>query len=213
MWITEANGYASPILLPYQHPMVEANGRYSFRWANRFSSKISQATQNSISANGHNESALNFYLKSLVISTDYFNLPVRSDDHVFRRMIKSCNALGNNTQAAALCQFLEEPDYVVAFHILAEQKQCNDAVDAYYHCFFDVNILEYLIYLHNKKGELQRRRRAVQVIGLLELNSNNNEEIQRETINLRKSTFLRALTKQYVHWFYFVCLLYICLKS
>lgn len=153
----------------------------------------------SLTANGHNESALNYYLKSLLISTDYFNLPVRNDDHVFRRMIKSCMALGCYTQAAVLCQFLEEPDYVLAFHILAEQKLCNDAVDAYYHCFFDTNILEYLIHLHHKKGEFQRRKKAIQIMGLLELNSNNNEEIVRETNNLRKSMFLRSLTKQYVH--------------
>lgn len=124
---------------------------------------------------------------------------MRNDDHVFRRMIKSCMALGCYTQAAVLCQFLEEPDYALAFHILAEQKLCNDAVDAYYHCFFDTNILEYLIHLHHKKGEFQRRKKAIQIMGMLELNSNNNEEILRETNNLRKSMFLRSLIKQYVH--------------
>ncbi len=35
-------------------------------------------------------------------------------------------------------------------------------------------------------------------MGLLELNSNNNEEIQREAMYLRKSQFLRTLAKQYV---------------
>lgn len=113
-------------------------------------------------------------------------------------MIKCCTSLGCNTQAAVLCQFLEDPDYTLAFRILSDQKTCNDAVDAYYHCFWDTNILEYLIYVHNKKGEFQRRKCAIQVIGLLELNSNNNEEIQREASNLRKSTFLRAMCKQYV---------------
>lgn len=79
-----------------------------------------------------------------------------------------------------------------------EQKPCNDAVDAYYHCFWDTNILEYLIHMHNRRGEFQRRKCAVQIMGMLELNSNNNEEIQREASNLRKSVFLRALCKQYV---------------
>ncbi|EEB20551.1 hypothetical protein Phum_PHUM622080 [Pediculus humanus corporis] len=37
----------------------------------------------------------------------------------------------------------------------------------------------------------------VKLIGLLELNSNNNEEIQREAANLRKKLFLRAMTNQY----------------
>lgn len=38
----------------------------------------------------------------------------------------------------------------------------------------------------------------IKVIGLLELNANNNEEIQREAANIRKSRFLRALARQYV---------------
>ncbi|XP_060527282.1 integrator complex subunit 8 isoform X2 [Cylas formicarius] len=149
-------------------------------------------------ANGNYKISLSFYLKSLLICSDYFNIPVRNDDHVFRRMIKCCQAMGCSTQAAVLCQFLEEPDYTLAFRILSEQKTCNDAVDAYYHCFWDTNILEFLIYIHNRRGEFQRRKAAVQVIGMLELNSNNNEEIQREASNLRKSVFLRALCKQYV---------------
>jgi integrator complex subunit 8 len=38
----------------------------------------------------------------------------------------------------------------------------------------------------------------IKVIGLLELNANNNEEIQREAANIRKSRFLRAMARQYV---------------
>ncbi|CAH1117237.1 unnamed protein product [Phaedon cochleariae] len=149
-------------------------------------------------ANGHYRVSLSYYLKTLLIVHDYFNVPIRNDDHVFRRMIKCCTVLGSHTQAAVLCQFLEETDYTLAFRILSEQKNCTDAVDAYYHCFWDISILEYLIHTHHKKGEYQRRKCAIQVMGMLELNSSNNEEIQREACNLRKSTFLRGLCKQYV---------------
>ncbi|XP_076267977.1 integrator complex subunit 8 isoform X1 [Rhynchophorus ferrugineus] len=149
-------------------------------------------------ANANYKISMSYYLKSLIICNDYFNIPVRYDDHVTRRMIKCCQALGCYTQAAVLCQFLEDPDYSLAFRILGEQKPCNDAVDAYYHCFWDTNILEFLIHIHNRRGEFQRRKCATQVIGMLELNSSNNEEIQREASNLRKSIFLRALCKQYV---------------
>ena len=38
----------------------------------------------------------------------------------------------------------------------------------------------------------------IKVIGLLELNANNNEEIQREAANIQKSHFLRAMARQYV---------------
>ncbi|CAG9764754.1 unnamed protein product [Ceutorhynchus assimilis] len=149
-------------------------------------------------ANNFYKKSLSFYLKSLMICYDNFNIPIRYDEHIFRRMIKCCQALNCFTQAAVLCQFLEEPDYALAFRILGEQKACNDAMDAYYHCFWDTNILEFLIYSHNRRGEFQRKKFAIQVMGMLEINSNNNEEIQREASNLRKSIFLRDLCKQYV---------------
>lgn len=38
----------------------------------------------------------------------------------------------------------------------------------------------------------------VRIIGLLELNANNNEEIKREAENIRKNYFLRALAAQYL---------------
>ncbi|GJQ85413.1 hypothetical protein Trydic_g23844 [Trypoxylus dichotomus] len=145
------------------------------------------------------ENALNYYLKSLIMCNEYFNIPIRQDDHIYRRMIKSCASLGCYTQAAVLCQFLDEPDYLSAFRFLSEQKSCNDAVDAYYNYFWDTNILEFLIHVHNKKGEFQRRKKAIEIMGLLELNANNNEEILREASNHRKSTFLRALCKQFVY--------------
>ncbi|KAF5275218.1 hypothetical protein FQR65_LT04252 [Abscondita terminalis] len=148
---------------------------------------------------GHYEEALNYYLKTLIISSDNFNLPIRYDDQIIRRMIKSCSILNCYTQAAILCQFLEDPDYTLAFHNLAEQKLCSDALDAYYHCFWNNSILEFLVNFHHKRSEFRRRKRAVQVMGLLELNSNNNEEIQHEANNLRKNVFLRALYKLYVH--------------
>ncbi|CAH1998742.1 unnamed protein product [Acanthoscelides obtectus] len=149
-------------------------------------------------ASCHYRISLSYYLKSLSIYYDYFNIPVRPDDPIFRRMIKCCTTLGCHTQAAVLCQFLEETDYTLAFRILSDPKTCNDAVDAYYHCFWDISILEFLIYHHHKRGEFQRKKCAVQIIGMLELNASNNEEIQQEASNLRKSTFLRALCKQYV---------------
>jgi integrator complex subunit 8 len=60
-------------------------------------------------ANGHYNVSLKYYLKSLLICNDYFNIPVRHDDHVFRRMIKCCVALGCNTPPAFLRHVLEEP--------------------------------------------------------------------------------------------------------
>ncbi|XP_044746312.1 integrator complex subunit 8 [Coccinella septempunctata] len=146
----------------------------------------------------HYQIALKYYLQSLLIQTDYFNIPVPHDDDLYLRLIQCSTSLNCFTQAAVLYQFLEKPNYKQAFYYLRESKMGNDAVDAYYHCLWDINILEYLIHLHNQRGEFQRKKCAIQVMGLLEINSSNNEEIQREASNSRKATFLRAMCKQYV---------------
>ncbi|XP_063237088.1 integrator complex subunit 8 isoform X2 [Bacillus rossius redtenbacheri] len=148
--------------------------------------------------------ALQFYLEAGIVASDYFSQPMPRavvDDHVYRRMIKCCTHLQAHTQAAVLCQFLEDVDYATAFKSLGEMKSssCSDAMDAYYPCIWDTTILEYLVHLHTKRGEQERRKQVMKVIGLLELNANNNEEIQREAANIRKSRFLRALAMQYVH--------------
>lgn len=98
-----------------------------------------------------------------------------------------------------LCQFLEEVDYNTAFKSLTETG-CHDCMDTYYDCIWDVNILEYLIYLQNKRGNRDRAKQAIDRIGLLELNANNNEEIKREAANKRKVRFMQALVRQYVLW-------------
>ncbi|KAL0124939.1 hypothetical protein PUN28_006658 [Cardiocondyla obscurior] len=151
------------------------------------------------------ESAMRYYLDAIMVASDLFSQPIpraQIDDLVYRRMIKCCAHLQCYTQAAVLCQFLEEVDYSLAFKMAAsDQKSCAvaDAMDAYYHCIWDTTILEYLVQLHTKRGEHHRKQLAIKVIGLLELNSNNNEEIQREAANIRKARFLRALAKQYVY--------------
>jgi len=38
----------------------------------------------------------------------------------------------------------------------------------------------------------------MKIMGLMELNSSNNEEIQREAMHLRKSQFMRTLAKLYM---------------
>jgi len=42
-----------------------------------------------------------------------------------------------------------------------QEKNVNDAMDAYYKCIWDVNILEFLIYHHGKKGELEKKQLLV----------------------------------------------------
>lgn len=116
---------------------------------------------------GFYESAMKFYLEAIMVASDLFSQPVaRShiDDLVYRRMIKSCAHLQCYTQAAVLCQFLEEVDYSLAFKMAASDQKSSasaDAMDAYYHCIWDTTILEYLIHLHTKRGEHHRKQLAV----------------------------------------------------
>ncbi|XP_073976542.1 integrator complex subunit 8 [Rhodnius prolixus] len=150
--------------------------------------------------NAHHTCALCSYLEAAIAGSDYFSRPLHKnvvEDHIYKRMIKSCTALQCHTQAGVLCQFLDDIDYATAFKSLAEGG-CSDAMDSYYDCIWDVNILEYLINLHTKKGEHHRRQQVVRIMGLLELNSNNNEEIKREAENLRKGRFMRAMAAQYL---------------
>ncbi|KAL1461880.1 hypothetical protein WDU94_013747 [Cyamophila willieti] len=151
-------------------------------------------------ANKHFSSAMKYYILSIISITDYFSRPINRlvDNHVYRRMIKCCSNLQCYTQAAVLCQFLDEVDYATAFKSLSEDNFCADAMDSYYECIWDMNILEYLVCLHHKRNEYVRKQQAINIIGLLELNANNNEEIKREAANKRKTKFLQALASQYV---------------
>ncbi|XP_076035651.1 integrator complex subunit 8 isoform X2 [Oratosquilla oratoria] len=150
----------------------------------------------------HYHQALAHYITAIFIATDYLRNDPSSDqsvmnDGVLKRMIRCCMRLNCYTQAAILCQFLETIDYSTALRCLQERNSV-DAMDAYYNCLWDVTLIEFIINMHQKRGEIQRRDKAMAVIGLLELNSNNNEEIQREAAKVRKHRFLRAMAKQYL---------------
>jgi integrator complex subunit 8 len=165
-------------------------------------------------------------------------------DSVIRRMIKCCSALKCHTQVAVLCQFLEETDYAIAFKALQEKQVghigdgvlwtenpwlsmfwrfetfnfnlqvVSDAMDNYYDCLWDTTILEYLANLHIRRGEMQKHKLVLHAFGHLDLNPCNSEDILEKAAQLRKSKFMRALSRQYmlswnVHFWPFV-LLFLC---
>ncbi|XP_070337018.1 integrator complex subunit 8 isoform X3 [Equus asinus] len=106
--------------------------------------------------------ALHYYLQAGAVCSDFFNKTVPPDvytDQVIKRMIKCCSLLNCHTQVAILCQFLREIDYKTAFKSLQEQNS-HDAMDSYYDYIWDVTILEYLTYLHHKRGETDKRQIA-----------------------------------------------------
>ncbi|XP_033114471.1 integrator complex subunit 8-like [Anneissia japonica] len=144
--------------------------------------------------------AIKFYLQSAMLPSNFFTSPVPKqlwDEEVYRRIIKCCSYLKCHTQVAVLCQFLEPIDHPTAFKALQE-RICYDAMDHLYHCFWDMGILEYLIYILNKRNELVKKRKAVDVIGQVELNTCNSSEILTEVIKKRKTMMLQSMSKQYL---------------
>lgn len=146
--------------------------------------------------------ALAGYLTAVFVATDFLRNDNGVDqsvltDSIIRRMIRCCMNLNCYTQAAILCQFLENIDYSTALRCLQE-RSAVDAMDAYYCCLWDVSLIEFIINMHHKRGEVQRRDKALKMMGLLEVNSNNNDEIQREAAKVRKHRFLRSMAKQYL---------------
>ncbi|XP_035680270.1 integrator complex subunit 8-like [Branchiostoma floridae] len=151
-------------------------------------------------AAGQYSAALRFYLQAGMVCSDYFTHQVPKgvyDEQVYKRMIKCCKELQCHTHVAVLCQFLKEVDYSTAFKVLQERNS-YDAMDDYYDYFWDVDILEYLVNIHTKKGELDKRQAVLQVLGQQELNSSNSEDVLIRAANARKSRFFRILCKMYV---------------
>uniref|UniRef100_A0A8C5V410 Integrator complex subunit 8 n=1 Tax=Microcebus murinus TaxID=30608 RepID=A0A8C5V410_MICMU len=143
--------------------------------------------------------ALHYYLQAGAVCSDFFNKAVPPDvytDQVIKRMIKCCSLLNCHTQVAILCQFLREIDYKTAFKSLQEQNS-HDAMDSYYDYIWDVTILEYLTYLHHKRGETDKRQIAIKAIGQTELNASNPEEVLQLAAQRRKKKFLQAMAKLY----------------
>ncbi len=139
-------------------------------------------------------------------STQFFMKPWNSgiqspdspwDEQMFVKMVKSTTELGHHAQSVVLCQFQSEVDYVTAFKAL-EERTCYDAMDDLYAFLWDITILEYAVSMHTKKGEISRKKKALEAIGQLEINTNNNEEILREAKAERRSAFLRYMSSCYL---------------
>ncbi|XP_035429833.2 integrator complex subunit 8 [Spodoptera frugiperda] len=150
-------------------------------------------------AEGRWGAALRRYLCGAAAGSWHFAKRAPDEPSIARRAARCCQALNAPTQAAALCQLPDDPDYTTAFKCMAEKTgNAADAMDGYYGCMWDGTLLEVAVALHARRGEGGRRARAVRAAGALELNANNSEDIQREAAAIRRARLLRALTNQYV---------------
>lgn len=150
--------------------------------------------------NENHLNALRCYLQSGAAASDFFALSVSKsvwDNTVYRRMISCCSAFNAHTQVAVLCQFLEPLDYPLAFNAM-KQTTRNDASEFYYNCIWDITLLEFVVHIHNKRGEHEKKQIAVQALGQPELNSCNPPEILQNAKRVRNTRFLQTLAKQYL---------------
>lgn len=145
------------------------------------------------------ETAIRNLLLLLSCMTQSFSSFARNkeEDLVIQRMIIVSNRLSCHTQSAVMQQMLLEPNYSLAFKSLSE-RSCCDSCDDLISCIWDVTLLEFLVSLNVKRGDMECKSRMIQLIGQLELNGNNSKCILRDAASVRKRKFFRILTKKYL---------------
>lgn len=149
---------------------------------------------------GNFKQAIGCFVGTIMLMTDYFRIFSKNyieEEPYISRMIQCSISLSCFTQAVALCQMTRNLNYTIAFKQLNE-RICNDCCDDIYECIWNVTLLEYIINLHTKRGEVERRTKVIQLLGQLELNENNPEEILREAEHVRRGRFFRIMSNKYL---------------
>lgn len=149
---------------------------------------------------GNFKQAMGCFVGALMLMTDYFSFFSKNyidEEPYISRMIQCSISLSCFTQAVALCQMTRSLNYTIAFKQLNE-RICNDCCDDIYECIWNVTLLEYIINMHSKRGEVERRAKVIQLLGQLELNENNPEDILREAERVRRGRFFRIMSNKYL---------------
>ncbi len=149
---------------------------------------------------GNSAAALRFYLQSMLVATNYFQKSGggfggdgRFDEKLVMKVVRCLLDLGYHSYAVSASQLSPtDVDYSVCFKNL-EERTSNDAMDGLYGSLWDVTVLEYAVSMHSKRGEATRKKQALGYIGALEVNTNNNVEILRETANFKRFCLLRTM--------------------
>lgn len=149
---------------------------------------------------GNFKQAMGCFVGTLMLMTDYFSFFSKGyadEEACINRMIQCSISLSCFTQAVALCQMTKNMNYTMAFKQLNE-RVCNDCCDDIYECIWNVTLLEYIINLHSRRGEVERRAKVIQLLGQLELNENNPDDIIKEAIHMRRGRFFRIMANKYL---------------
>lgn len=168
--------------------------------AHPFNSTFLKIQGDTFYENENHLNALKCYLQSGAASSDLFALAVPKtvwSNAVYHKIISCFTAFNAYTQAAVMCQFLEPLDYALAYSNL-NQPASDDAAECYYSCIWDVTLLEYVVYIHNKRGEHDKKQIAIQALGQPEINCCNPTDILQNAKRVRNTRFLQILAKQYL---------------
>lgn len=148
---------------------------------------------------GNYAHSLKYFILLIMNKTSYFTgfEYLELNETIIYQLITCCGKLGHHTQSAIFYQFFREPDYGLAFKDLSHTGYI-DSTDDLYEYIWDLNLLEYLVNLHYRRGEDERRNNAIKLISQLELNASNGEMVLKEAANFRKAKFFRLLAKLYI---------------
>ncbi|CAG0886730.1 unnamed protein product [Cyprideis torosa] len=138
-----------------------------------------------------------YLLCGMVSTSGFLRVDFPFDSETVRRMIRCNCGMECFTQAAVLCQFLDKVDYSQAFQCLME-RPAVDGMDSLYGYFYDTSCLEFLVFFLNQEREAKRRDEVIKILGRLELNANNAEEIRREVRRTRTAQFFREMAGLYI---------------
>lgn len=148
-------------------------------------------------ATGKYGASLLCYLKAGAVTSRYFEDNVPSDIwpvQVYRKIITCCTHLNFHTHAVLFCQLLNPVDYELAFSLLTNHS--SSMMESYFMYFWDMVIIEYLIYINAKRGDKYKQAIAVQIAAEPELNCNNSQEVLTRAAQVRRRKLLRSFYDQ-----------------
>jgi integrator complex subunit 8 len=148
-------------------------------------------------ATGKYGAALLNYLKAGAVTSRHFEdevPPLVWSMQVYRKMISCCTQLNLHTHAVLLCQLLVPMDYELAFSLLSTHSSLM--AESYFTYFWDMVIIEYLIYINAKRGDKNKQSLATQIAGQPELNCNNSPEVLARAAQVRRRKLLQSFYDQ-----------------
>jgi hypothetical protein len=144
-------------------------------------------------ATGDYISALKSYLEAGAQESNFFeqNIPESIwNKQVYQRLITCCVKLNHYSHCLVLCQFHDPPNYTFIFSFIKDN--IKHILVSIFDYLWDMNLIEYLIYVLAKQGDSFKQAEAIQLASRPELNTNNHKDNLSHIVNVKKKTFLKS---------------------